>query len=459
MLQDFISYFRQENVEITSGRISKSIISLAVPMFLEMVMATVFSVVDMVWVGRLGAEAIAAVSISGVILMLVFSFVVGLNVSASAMVARRIGENAEKQANIILVHSLVLAGLLGIFHLLLSSYSEEMLLFMQVDKNVINIGREYLRISFFAGSIGVFLFSINAIFRGAGHALEAMLILGVSNAVNIVLDPVLIFGVGFIPPFGIKGAAIGTLFSQAIGVIIQVYLLFSRKLKVKLPANKARLRSSIFKIMIFIAIPASIQLFARIASSFALMKLVGQYGTYAIAAYGIGLTITRLVIIPGLGVGNAASTVVGQNIGAGEIERARESAWLAGKYNMLVMGSMGVVIALFSEGIVRLFTSDQEVINIGVSCVKITALSFGFSGFGIVMSKSLMGAGDTVSPMLINFMSLWVIQLPLAYILSKHCGMGTDGIWVAISFSNCIAALMGTCHFKAGKWKSKKVFA
>jgi len=450
-----ISLFKYENIDLLAGNIKRNVILLAIPMLLEMLMATIFSVVDMVWVGKLGTSAIAAVSMCSVIMMLFFAMVVGIGVSSTAMISHRVGRQ-DSEAGLIIFHTLLFAVCLSFVYVASSFYSKNIMLWMGAVDSVVHMGADYLRISLLWGGISIFLFSVNSLFRGAGHALEAMLVLTVANGVNLVLDPILIFGFGPIPAMGVSGAAWGTVVSHCVGVMLQFFwLVRGTKAHMSFDASNIVIRLSILKKMLFIAIPASLQLLLRIASTFVLMKIVAGYGTNSIAAYGIGLTILRLVVLPGLGIGNASATMVGQNSGAGYFARASESAWLAARYSMVILGVTGCVIAVFARPVAMLFNTNPVVIELAVQCIRIFTICFVFTGLGIVMSRSLMGAGDAISPMIINFTSLWVIQIPLAYYLSLS--FMAKGVWIAITVGNCTAAFMGAWYFKAGGWQKRRI--
>jgi len=456
-MKKLISIFREENIDIISGNIRKSVFLLAVPMFLEMVMATVFNLVDMIWVGRLGTTAIAAVSMGGVVLMIAMSVVFGISISGASIISRRVGKGCLTEANIVIFHTLLLSFFVGIGYIFFSGYSREMIIWMGAQGEVIYLGSEYLKISLFGCSIVVFLSSINGLFRGAGHGLEAMLVLAISNIINILLDPLLIFGFWIFPQMGVKGAALGTVISHAIGVGIQLFLLVNGKLKISLRLSSFKLQFGLLKKMLTIAIPSTFQLLLRMASTFVLMRLVAEYGTNSVAAYGIGMAILRFLVLPGLGIGNAASIMVGQNLGAGFPKRASKGAWLAALYSTIILGTLTILIIFMAHPIALIFNSNPKVIELGTRCIRILTICFIFGGVGIVMSRSLMGAGDAISPMIINFISQWLLQIPLAYYLSHKVGLKAEGVWIAISVSNCVGSAMGAYWFKAGHWQKKLI--
>jgi len=256
---------------------------------------------------------------------------------------------------------------------------------------------------------------------------------------------------------GVKGAALGTVISHAIGVGIQLFLLVNGKLKISLRLSSFKLQFGLLKKMLTIAIPSTFQLLLRMASTFVLMRLVAEYGTNSVAAYGIGMAILRFLVLPGLGIGNAASIMVGQNLGAGFPKRASKGAWLAALYSTIILGTLTILIIFMAHPIALIFNSNPKVIELGTRCIRILTICFIFGGVGIVMSRSLMGAGDAISPMIINFISQWLLQIPLAYYLSHKVGLKAEGVWIAISVSNCVGSAMGAYWFKAGHWQKKLI--
>lgn len=457
-MKKWISLFKSENHDLTSGSLSKNIWILAIPMILEMSMQGTFNLIDMFWVGKLGPEAIAGISMASILLMIIFSLAMGISVAASAMVARRIGEKDVDKAGEIVFQAIVISLFLsGIFGIAGWYFTPKMLMLLGAKGKVLQLGVDYLRICFIGCETVMFLFVINSVFRGAGHALEAMYILGLTNIINIVIDPLLIFGWWFFPELGVKGAAWGTVVARGLGVMIQLYLLLRGKLLIRLERRHLHLHPQIIGLLTRIAVPGSFQLLLRILATLFIMRLVAFYGTYAVAAYGIGLTIFRFVLLPSFGLANAASTLVGQNLGANAPHRAKKSAWYAAGYNMLLMGIFAVFFFFLAKQVVMVFNSHPEVIRLGIQCVRIFAVSFIFIGLSTVMFKSLMGAGDTVSPMIINAITLWLIQIPLAHYLSNALEYKAVGIWYAIIVANILGACLSAIWFKHGRWVYKNI--
>ena len=444
--------------DLTEGSILKNIWVLALPMVIEMVMQSTFNIIDLFWVGKLGPAAIAAVSLAGVILMVYFSIIMGIATSSSALVARRIGAKDNEGANFIIIQALLLGIMVsGVFGYIGFDYAGLFITKLGATNTVIQEGTLYLQIMF-AGSIAiVLLFIINGIFRGVGDAVEAMYVLLFANILNIIIDPLLIFGIGPFPRLGVKGAAVATILARSFGLLMQFYILINGTGRIKLTFKKLGVDLRIIWQIIVIGLPASGQLLLRMVGMVIIMRIVALFGTFAIAAYGITLRIFQFILFPGFGMGNASATLVGQNLGAGNPKRAEESAWITGLITMLLLGGCAIVFFIFARILIRVFNNNSEVISFGVTCLRIIAISYLFNGLGIVLSRSFMGAGDTVSPFVINGLTLWVLQLPLAFMLAKPLGYGANGIWVAISIANIANALMCAAWFKVGRWKYKTI--
>jgi putative MATE family efflux protein len=457
-MKKWISIFKAEDRDFTSGSLSKNIWVLAIPMILEMGMQSTFSLIDMFWVGKLGPEAIAAVSMAGILLMVLFSLAIGVSIAGGALVARRVGEGNYDEAGDVIFQAMILSAFLSVFFGIIGwYYTPHMLVLLGAKGEVLTLGVGYLQISFLGCSTLVFLFVINSIFRGAGHALEAMNILGLANIINIAIDPFLIFGWWIFPELGVEGAAYGTVISRGLAVLVQLYFLLRGTLRIPFKRVHLRLHGKVIGLMTLIAIPGSLQLLLRILATLVIMRFVAYYGTYAVAAYGIGLTVFRFVLLPGFGLGNAASTLVGQNLGALAPDRASKSAWYAASYNMLFMGFFAILFLILDKQLVMIFNSHPEVIRLGVKCVRIFCISFVFVGIGIVMQRALMGAGDTMTPMVINAFTLWVVQLPLARYLSNSLEYKTEGIFYAIIIANILGAFIAAAWFKIGRWQHKSI--
>ena len=444
--------------DYTRGNINLNLMLLALPMTIEMIMQSAFNIIDIYFVGKLGPEAISAVTMGGIFIMLIFSLSQGIAIGAGAIVARRIGEHKIKRANDTVLQALLIGGTVSLFIGMLGAlYAPSLLRLIGGSEQAVHIGSGYLRISFIGSFTIIYLFVINAIFRGAGEAKAAMYLLGFANICNIILDPLLIFGIGFFPRLGVDGAAYATVISRFLAILIQVLLLLRGKLIVGLHRDHLSPDLEIIRAIVKIAIPGRMVLFLRTFSMLVLARIVNIYGDLAMAAYGIGMRIFHLVLFPGFGLGNAAAALVGQNLGAKNFKRAELSAWLAAGYNSLIMGFASLVFYFFARPIVALFTDNAIVADTGVNLVRMLSHCYVFLGMGLVMGRSFMGAGDAVSPMVINFFSLWVFQLPAAYLLANYTGLKENGIWLALTLTTILNAIAFCVWFKIGRWKKKKV--
>jgi len=422
------------------------------------VLQTAFNVVDMIFVGKLGAEAIAAVSLSGMILMLIITLVVGIGIGTTAIVARFYGAKEYSQANEVALQSLLFG---GIASLLLAGvgffFSETLLKIFGAEPMVVKMGTEYLSIMFL-GSFTMFLLFLGAaILRGAGDAITPMLILIFSTLINIVADPLLIFGLGPFPRLEIKGAAIATVLARGTGMFIILAILVKGYSYIHITFKNLKLKFDILWRIIKIAIPGSLQMAFRSTSGLILMSIAVLYGTCALAAYGIGLRINMIVMMPGFGLGAATATLVGQNLGAKQPQRAEKSAWSALLYYEAIMIVIGALFYLFAPKIIHIFNNNPEVIREGVSFLRIVTLSYIFLALSIVLHQGFHGAGNTVPPMIITAIALFGVRIPLAYFLPRLFPLDTQGIWLAIAFSSVLEGSVVAFWFRAGRWKKKKI--
>ena len=451
-------FFNQSHRDLTSGSIPRSIWVLAWPMMIGNFLQTAFNVVDMIFVGKLGPEAIAAVSLSGMILMLIITLIVGIGIGTTAMVARFIGAKEYSQANEVALQSLLFGGICSLFLAVVGFFfSEALLKIFGAEAKVVEMGTDYLRIMFL-GSFTMFLLFLGAaILRGAGDALTPMLILMFSTLVNIVADPLLIFGLGPFPRLEIKGAALATVLARGIGMFIILIILLKGYSYIHISLKNLKLKFNILWRIIKIAIPGSLQMAIRSTSGLIIMSIAVIYGTYALAAYGIGLRINMIVMMPGFGLGAATATLVGQNLGAKQPQRAEKSAWIALIYYEAIMIVVGSLFYLFAPKIISIFNNSPEVIQEGASFLRVVVFSYIFLAMGIVLHQSLHGAGNTVPPMIITAISLLGIRIPLALLLPKLLLLDTIGLWLAIALSTVLEGSVVAFWFKAGRWKKKKI--
>jgi putative MATE family efflux protein len=449
---------RGSTADFTEISIGRAVVLLAVPMVLEMLMESVFAVADVFFVGRLGADAVATVGITESLMTIIYALAVGLSVGAAATVARRIGERdpdgAARAAAQSILFALAIGAGLGATGIL---FAPQLLHLMGASDDVVRTGSTFARVMIGASGGVTLLFLINAVFRGAGDAAVAMRVLWIANAVNIILGPCLIFGLGPFPRLGVTGAAIGTSIGRWTGVAIQVYVLTRRDARVVLGWAHMRLDTAVMKGMLRISGTAMFQNFIATASYMGQVRIIAGFGSAAIAGNTIGIRIILFALLPSWGVSNAAVTLVGQNLGAGKPDRAEASAWKAGLYNTICLGTIGAVFLIFAPIIVRIFTSDAAVGTVGVQCLRIVSAGFLFYGYGMVLTAAFNGAGDTRTPTLINLVSLWILELPLAWLLAHSAGLGPSGSFIAMSIGFTTLAFLSAWIFSKGRWKTRQV--
>ena len=405
---------RGSHQDYTAGNLNRAILLLAIPMVLEMVLESLFAVVDVLWVGRLGANAVATVGLTESLLALVFSIGIGLSMSTTAMVARRIGEKDPVDAAI--------AGAQAIFLGLLISlaigipafvFAPQLLRLMGASPEIVATGSGYARIALGGCGAIVMLFLNNAIFRGAGDAAIAMRLLWVSNILNLILDPCLIFGLGPFPRLGVTGAALATFSGRSIGVLYQFYRLMKGSERIRIPPSLLRLNPRVMWRLIRVSLTGILQFAIANTSWIALVRIVSIFGAAALAGYTIAIRIVIFVILPSWGLSNAAATLVGQNLGARHPQRAEQAVWRTGLYNMLFLGIIGVVFIFSATPLVRLFTHDPAVVPLAASALRILSYGNIAYAYGMVMLQSFNGAGDTVTPTIVNFFGFWALEIPL----------------------------------------------
>ncbi len=445
---------RGEYHDYTKGSIPKAVFLLAVPMILELSLESVFALVDMFFVGRLGENAIQTVGLTESVVSLVYSVAIGLSVGAGAVVARRIGEkkndaasHAGAQAILIGMFISVILGIIGMI------YAEEILTLMGATPEVVRDGAIFTRIMF-GGSLSIILiFLINGIFRGAGNAAMAMKSLWIASLTNIILCPILIHF------FGIKGAAIATVTGRSAGVLYQCYhLFFAEKGVLKFTKKHFEIDFPLIRSVIKIAWPATFQFIIASGSWIVLTRLVALTGgTDASAGYQIAIRNVVFFILPAWGLSNAAATLVGQNLGAKEIDRAVQAVKITTKFNVIFMAFVTVLFVFFSSPIVHIFTENETVAAYGVKALQIIGCGYIFYGVGMVMTQALNGAGDTRTPTLINFFCFWVFQIPFAYLLAKGFNLNATGAFIAFPVAETMIAVVSYYFFKKGKWKEVKV--
>ncbi|MBN9483814.1 MAG: MATE family efflux transporter [Bacteroidetes bacterium 43-93] len=444
--------------DFTTGSIKKAIFLLSVPMILEMAMESLFAVVDVFFVGKLGVNAVATVGLTESMLTLLYSIAMGLSMGATAIVARRVGEKNTDGA----AHAGLQALYIGAFFSLLVSvtgilYAKNLLIIMGAAPEVANENYHYTQLLMGSNMVIVMLFLINGIFRGAGDASIAMRSLWIANTLNIILCPTLINGLGPIPAMGLTGAALATTIGRGIGVCYQLYHLFGGKGIIKFHRKHIRLDIPVITNVIKIASGATAQFLIGSASWIFLVRILSGFGSDALAGYTIGIRVIIFTILPAWGMANAAATLVGQNLGAKQPDRAEQSVWKTARYNMLFLVSVAVIFFTCAEPIIHLFTHEDAVVAYGVACLRFVSLGYAFYGYGMVVSQSFNGAGDTKTPTIINLLGFWAFQIPIAYVMAKVLNMGPTGVFLAISIAESLMAIAAILLFRRGKWKLVKV--
>jgi len=461
--------------DFTKGSIGLAIFLLAVPMILEMLMESVFALVDIYFVAHLGAESVAIVVLTESILALIYAIAIGLSIGATATVARRIGEKDEAGAAKTSAHAIVLGVIVS---LIISAigivFASTFLRLLGASPQVIEHGTPFMQIMLGGNAVIVFLFLLNAIFRGAGDAAIAMRVLFFANLLNIFLSPCFIMGPDIFaflginapqwlvdnwifPKLGVTGAAVGTTIGRGAGVLFAAWWLFRPGGRITIHKEHWQFNSKILSGLVKIAAPAVLQFTIATASWSALVRVIAGFGSEAIAGYVIGLRVIMFVLLPAVGLSNAAATLVGQNLGAGKPERSESSVWKAAFLNAAILGVTGLVFVFFSRPIVGIFTNEPNVLEYGTNCLHIVAYGFVFYGFGMVLETAFNGAGDTWTPTYLNLFIFWLLEIPLAYVLAYRFGLGADGVFWAITISFSILAVVSALLFKRGKWKEKKV--
>jgi putative MATE family efflux protein len=444
--------------DFTEGSIGRAIVLLAVPMVLEMCMESLFGVVDVFWVSRLGADAVATVGLTETALTVVFVIALGLSMGATALVARRMGEKDEQAAGLVAVQAIIIGLVVSVTTAVIGYFfAPNLLHIMGGSDNVVRIGSGYTRM-ILSGSATIFLlFLINAVFRGAGDAAIAMRVLWIANLVNICLNPCLIFGLGPFPRLGVTGSAVGTTIGRGIGVLLQVWVLTSGRGRIAVHASQLKVDLLLMWRLIRLSLNAMFQYMVQMASWIGMVRIIASFGSDATAAYTVAFKVIIFAILPSWGMSNAAATLVGQNLGAGKPSRAESSVWRTGLYNMLFLGSIGLLFIALAPQIISLFTTDPAVAPLAVSALRLFSFGNVSYSYGMVITAAFNGAGDTATPTGLNLICFWLCQIPLAWALAFHAGLGANGVYVAVVVSDSLLAALGILLFRRGKWKQVKV--
>lgn len=456
--RDVRDALRGTSQDYTAGTIGRAIFLLAIPMVVEMSMESIFAIVDVFFVARLGAAAIATVGLTESLMIVIYTIAFGLSIGASATVARRIGEkdgdSAARAAVQVMLLGLFLSAILCVVG---AVWAPELLALMGADAEVLAQGTMYARVTLGGSATAFLLFLVNAVFRGAGDAAVAMRVLILGNGINCLLDPALIFGIGPFPELGLTGAAIATTIGRGVGLVYALILLTRGTGHLAVRAQHLAIETRTMLSIAQLSGWGTVQVALSSMSWIALVKIVSAFGSSALAGYTIAIRIILFALMPAFGIGAAAATMVGQSLGAKLPHRAEASVWTAAKFNVMALGAIGVVFLIFAPAIVRLFTSTPEVSRVAVYGLRVIGLGFPVYALGMVFEQSFNGAGDTRTPTWINFLCFWIVQIPLAWVLSSWLGLQERGVFIAVPVAYAVLAVVSTMLFRRGTWKTKVV--
>jgi putative MATE family efflux protein len=454
----FIQAVRGDVKDFTTGSIDRAIFLLAVPMVLEMSLESLFAVVDIFFVNKVSPAAAAVVGLTESSLTILYSIAWGLAMGATALIARRAGEKDFKSASDVASQAIIIAAVFSVIISFLGIiFPKEILGFMGADKQVIEENYQFTQLMMGSNIVIMLLFVNNGIFRGAGDASIAMKALLIANAINIILDPLLIMGYGPFPKMGLMGAAVATTIGRGCGVIYQFYHLFAGKDLIKLAINQFRVRMDLIKSILNTSSGGMFQFLIGSCSWIFLAKIIAESGVEATAGYFTAIRICIFTILPAWGIANAAATLTGQNLGAGQPDRAAKSVWRSAFLALCFFALVALVFFFFGETLMRVFTSNELAINEGTLCLHILAISYMFFAYGMVLTQAFNGAGDSKTPTYINLVVFWLLQIPLAYLLAKYLKMGSLGVYIAIGIAESVLAIVSIVIFRRGKWKLVKV--
>ncbi|NHF60243.1 MATE family efflux transporter [Flavobacteriaceae bacterium TP-CH-4] len=458
LFKSFIIAVTGKETEFTSGSIRKAIFMLSIPMILEMMMESIFAIVDIAYVSQVSVNAVATIGLTESVVTLVYAVAIGLSMAATAVVARRIGEKDVQGAREAAVQAIALgvlvALLVGIVGFL---YAKEILALMGAEPDLIAEGYGYTQLLIGGNITILLLFLINAIFRGAGDASVAMWALVLSNGLNIILDPIFIFGWGPIPEFGVMGAAIATNIGRGTAVLFQLAILFFGWSRIRIGIRDLVINLKVILNLLRVSAGGIAQFLIGTSSWVFLMRIMSEFGSEVLAGYTIAIRVMLFTLMPSWGMSNAAATLVGQNLGAKKPERAEISVWKTGKYNAIFMAIVSVVYLLFAKTIVGWFNDNPVVIENGGLCLQIIAAGYIFYAYGMVVTQAFNGAGDTGTPTKINLVSFWLFQLPIAYMAAITFELGPVGVFAAITLAEVLLAIISMVWFKKGYWKKVQV--
>jgi putative MATE family efflux protein len=458
LFQSLKEAIRGTRQDFTEGSISRAIFLLATPMVLEMSMESLFAIVNVFWVTRLGADAVATVGLTESLLTLVFSVAIGISMSTTAMVARRIGEKKPREAAVAGSQAILLGVLVALVMGIPSWFLAPRLLeMMGATRGIVESGQWYASIVLGCNVVVLLLFLNNAIFRGAGDASLAMRVLWISNLINLILDPCLIFGLGPFPELGITGAGVSTLIGRSTGVAYQLWMLTSGRGRVHIHLSDFRLQPRVMMTLLRISTTGILQFAIGHTSWIALVRMVSTFGSTAVAGYTIGIRIFIFAILPSWGLSGAAATMMGQNLGARKPERASKAVFLTASYNALFLGLVSIVFVFAPEALVSLFTSEVEVSRFAVDCLRIIGFGNIIYAYGMVMGQAFNGAGDTVTPTMINVVGFWLFEIPIAWVLAYPLGLQVRGVFLSIPLAHAVITALAVTLFLKGRWRTRVI--
>ncbi len=447
-----------KNHDFTKGSLGKAIILLAIPMMLEQIMESIFAVVDIYFVSKISVNAIATVGLTETFMFIIYSLAIGLSAGTTALVARRVGEkNPEGASNVAFQAILLSTSIALIVGILGFVFAEDVLRLMGGEEDLIAEGVGYTRILLTFNFIIFLLYLLNAIFRGAGDAAIAMWSLIFANSINIILDPMLIFGIGPFPEMGIKGAATATCIGRGFGVLLQLLILIRGRSVIKFVWSKLKIDVNVISELVKLSLGGIGQYIISTFSWIFLVRIVSQFGNTAVAGYTVAFRVIVFTILPSWGLANAVATMVGQNLGAKLPDRAERAAWIASAYNAIFLVSVSIVFWIFAPSIIGFFSQELAVVQEGVRALRIICLGYIVFSYGMVLGQAFNGAGDTFTPTLTNFIAFWLLEIPLAYLLAVHLDFGSKGVYASIAISEVILAFMLIYLFRRGKWKLKEI--
>lgn len=456
--RDLRDALRGTHHDYTSGALGRAIFLLAVPMVVEMAMESIFAVVDVFFVGRLGSAAVATVGLTESLMIVIYTLAFGLSIGATATVSRRIGEKDPDGAGRAAVQVLVLGAIIsGALGLVGAVFAPQLMALMGADAGVIATGSGYARVMLGGSATAFLLFVVNAVFRGAGDPAVAMRILIVGNSINMVMDPMLIFGIGPFPEWGVTGAAVATTLGRGIALMMAIWMLARGSGHLALKRRHLAVEPATMWRIARLSGMGTFQVAIGSMSWMGLVRVVSSFGSTAMAGYTIAIRLVIFALMPAFGLGGAAATMVGQSLGARKPERAEQAVWTAAKYDVVFLSAIGLVFLTFTPSIVGIFTADQAVAAIAIDGLRVISLGFPLFAAGMVLEQAFNGAGDTWTPTWLNLLAFWIIQIPLAWVLAKPLGFEQRGVFISVTVAYSVLAVASAVLFRRGRWKSKYV--